>query len=204
MTGAGWAVVVGIEVESAGDMAGAIAFDTVVDGVVASGGVTISCVGCSGARGAGRRRHRPTHRRPAARKGIRSGRRGFEVVGYPLIPHAAFRKTPKPAGQAGFHDPSWRPQPVHSVFTHGEVANTKGAENHGALSILQPVPVDETDRPRCVAPGVRAHLSAAAQRSANLGRLHAGSASAGAAPLSVLARRPLVVRVVGVGFAEPS
>jgi hypothetical protein len=37
--------VVGIEVDSAGDMAGAIAVDTVVDGVVASSGVTISCVG---------------------------------------------------------------------------------------------------------------------------------------------------------------
>jgi len=37
--------VVGIEVDSAGDMAGAIAVDTVVDGVVASSGVTISCAG---------------------------------------------------------------------------------------------------------------------------------------------------------------
>jgi hypothetical protein len=122
-----------------------------------------------------------------------------EVAGCPSIPNGAARKPPNQLARQGFttrfggHD-------QYIACLHRKSRKHEGREHHGELSILQPVPVDETDRPRCVAPGVRSPLSAAAPRTANVGCLYPGSPPV----LGVVARRPLVVRVFGVGLAEPS
>ena len=91
------------------------------------------------------------------------------------MPHPP--KRPKRAGHAGVNDPFWTSPRLHTVFCSTRYPPTRKEPGHGALSVLQSIPVDSLGRSRCLAFGMRSHISAPAYRGADLGCLHTGRAS---------------------------